>query len=112
VLSELLSCISSMFVVVLDCPDALNPILHKIFSALSTGMAIIKKLLFENRKKFLGQRSKLVIPCAYLNLVLNQDPHSLQWLDPDPGLKFTLILKTDQKKHVQNFLGFFSLFFP
>jgi hypothetical protein len=64
VLSELLSCISSMFVVVLDCPDALNPILHKIFSALSTGMAIINKLLFENRDIFLGQRSKLVIPCA------------------------------------------------
>jgi hypothetical protein len=52
VLSELLSCISSMFVVVLDCPDALNPILHKIFSALSTGMAVINKLLFENRDNF------------------------------------------------------------
>jgi hypothetical protein len=64
VLSELLSCISSMFVVVLDCPDALNPILHKIFSALSTGMAIIKKLLFENRDIFRGQHSKLLIPCA------------------------------------------------
>ena len=40
-LSELLSCISAMFVVVLDCPEALNPILQKIFSALSTGKIFI-----------------------------------------------------------------------
>jgi len=46
-----------------------------------------------------------------MNLFLNQHPHSLQWMDPDPGTKFTFMLKKDQKKHVQNFLGIFSFFF-
>jgi len=35
ILSELLSCISSLFSVVISTPDALNPILSKIFSAIT-----------------------------------------------------------------------------